>query len=50
MTAWSSWGCTVRGLRIAYCAGFSLRNGYVPVTVSPRPERGDAHLAAMADG
>ena len=30
-------GCSVRGLRIAYCAGFA-RKGYVPVTVRPDPE------------
>jgi len=31
-------GCSVRGLRIVYCAGFSLRKGYIPVTVWPDSE------------
>ncbi len=30
-------GCSARGLRIAYCAGYS-RKGYVPVTVCPDQE------------
>lgn len=31
-------GCSVRGLRIGYCAGLSLRKGYVPLTASPDRE------------